>query len=325
MEPYLPVQESYAAFALEAADSPTFADWARRVADDAEVQALIAELPRLKQQPNLVFASARWHGAQAPGPYDGLRHVVTTQWPQVRATILERSTQTNEAGRLATLLPAFAAIADGRPLALIEVGASAGLCLYPDRYTYRWRRADGEGVHVIGHGPELTCEVSGPAPLPEAAPHVAWRAGIDLNPLDVTDADQMAWLQNLVWPEQDDRRAQLARAIEVARAEPPYLVAGDLVATLPALLAEAPSGAVPVVFHSAVIAYLEPDARQQFHDLMTGLVADGRCHWVSNEGPNVLPAVTATGPEPDRIGFVLGIDGRAVAQTHGHGRTLHWR
>ena len=29
---------------------------------------------------------------------------------------------------------------------------------------------------------------------------------VDLNPLDVSDPDAMAWLENLVWPEHDDRR-----------------------------------------------------------------------------------------------------------------------
>ena len=85
------------------------------------------------------------------------------------------------------------------------------------------------------------------------------------------------------------RRERLAAAIEVARAEPPYLRAGDLLDALPALLDEVPAGTTPVVFHSAVIAYLETPDRERFHDLMTGLVADGRCVWVSNEGPRVLP------------------------------------
>jgi hypothetical protein len=40
----------------------------------------------------------------------------------------------------------------------------------------------------------------------------------------------------------------------------------------------------------------------------------------------VLPEVTATGPPvPEGLAaFVLGIDGRAVAWTHGHGRWMRW-
>ena len=39
----------------------------------------------------------------------------------------------------------------------------------------------------------------------------------------------------------------------------------------------------------------------------------------------MLPEVTATGPrvpEDDRAAFVLGVDGRAVAWTHGHGASM---
>ncbi|KQZ76055.1 DUF2332 domain-containing protein [Nocardioides sp. Root151] len=328
MEPYAEVVASYTSFAEEAGDSPCFVEWSLGVAGDPEVQRLIRTLPPVKQQPNLVFAAARWHGTPAPGPYAGLRATLLERWPEVRETILARSTQTNEVGRLATLLPAFATLGDR--LHLIEVGASAGLCLYPDTYRHEWVQYDDPTVmHHVGDGPVLTCRVSGPVPFPERMPRVLSRAGIDLNPLDVTDADEMAWLANLVWPEQDARRARLAAAIDVARRDPPNLTRGNLLDALPRLLDRAPdegSGekAVTVVFHSAVIAYLEEPDRRRFAALMAGLVAEGRCHWVSNEGPNVLPGVTSTGPAPTRPGFVLGIDGRSVAFTHGHGSTLRW-
>ena len=55
-----------------------------------------------------MFAAARWHGVPAPGPYDGLREALLGDDGTIRATILGRSTQTNEVGRLATLTPAFA-------------------------------------------------------------------------------------------------------------------------------------------------------------------------------------------------------------------------
>ena len=103
----------------------------------------------------------------------------------------------------------------------------------------------------------------------------------------------------------------LERAVEVARADPPRLVRGDLLEELPALVDEAGRHGTVVVFHSAVAAYLSPPDRDRFQELMTGLVAAGRCHWVSNEAPQVLPAVTAAGPVPDGArGFVLGIDGQ---------------
>lgn len=313
------VVEEYRDFATYAAgDSPCFEQWALAVAEDEEVLAWLATLPPIKRQPNLVLAAARWHGAPAPGPYAGLRRVLMEQEAEVRATIMSRATQTNEVGRLATLAPVLALV-DG-PLALVEVGASAGLCLFPDRYDYAWPPV---GTLLGSGGPVLTATATGPLPVPPAHAEVAWRGGVDLNPLDVADADAMAWLENLVWPEQDERRARLRAAVEVARQEPPALRRGDLLDHLPDLVDEAAPHGTPVVFHSAVVAYLEEPDRERFHDLVTGLVGAGRCRWVSNEGSRVLPRVTGDLPVPSGR-FVTALDGIPVAFSHGHGHTIDW-
>lgn len=232
--------------------------------------------------------------------------------------MLARATQTNEVGRLATLVPVLARV-EG-PLALVEVGASAGLCLFPDRYDYAWPPA---GELRGSGGPVLTARSTGPLPVPTTHPEVAWRGGVDLHPLDVSDPDAMDWLQNLVWPEQDERRERLRRAVEVARREPPRLRTGDLFDHVESLVDEASEYGTPVVFHSAVIAYLEVPDRARFHDLMAGLAAAGRCRWISNEGPRVLPRVTGDRVVPPGR-FVTALDGVPVAWSHGHGHAIDW-
>ena len=316
---YDDVVEEYRDFATYAAgDSPCFEAWADGVVGDPEVLDWLGTLPPIKRQPNLVFAAARWHGAPAPGPYDGLRRVLLEREAEVRATVMSRATQTNEVGRLATLVPVMALV-EG-PLALIEVGASAGLCLFPDRYDYAWPPLGG----LSGSGGALlAAEASGPLPVPARHPEVAWRGGVDLNPLDVSDPDAMAWLENLVWPEQDERRERLRTAVDVARLDPPALRAGDLFDHLGDLLDEAAPHGTPVVFHSAVIAYLEEPDRRRFHALMTGLVQAGRCRWISNEGRRVLPDLRLAHDVPSGR-FVTALDGVAVAVSHGHGHMIEW-
>jgi hypothetical protein len=316
----------YRDFAREAYGSPCFRDWSASVAEDPDVLAWLQTLPEKKRQANLVFAAARWHGVPAPGPYAGLRDALLGDDGTIRATILERSTQTNEVGRLATLYPAFADLTrarSGATLALLEVGASAGLCLYPDRYLIRWSFPDGTTRETDPNGPLLECTTTGDIP-PWALSPVVWRAGIDLSPVDVTDDDAVRWLENLVWPEQEERRERLRAAVRIAGTDPPYLVRGDLLEGLPSLLEEAPGEATVVVFHSAVIAYLEPVDRDRFATMMAGLVAEGRCHWVSNEGPRVLPGLVPPDVHIPFGRFVLAVDGRPVALTHGHGHELDW-
>lgn len=310
------VPTTYRAFAEREARgvSPLYEAWAHEVSEDAEVAELLATLPTGKRQPNLVFAAARWHGADAG--YANLRATLLGRWPQVRATILVRATQTNEAGRCAVLLPFLARLP--QPLALLEVGASAGLCLLPDRYSYAYD--DGTRLDP-DDGPSdvvLPCALTGGARAPERLPEVAWRAGIDLAPVDVLDADACRWLETLVWPEHDERRERLHRALGVARRDPPRVVAGDLLEALPALAGEAPADATLVVFHSAVLAYLDAEARSAFVDLVGRL--PGR--WISNEGARVLPSTAHLAAGPGGRGFVVAVDGVPHAYADPHGRRL---
>ncbi|CAM4151099.1 DUF2332 domain-containing protein [Janibacter anophelis] len=316
-------------------ESVTFESWARGLAADREVVDLVAGLPVGKRQPNHVFAAARRHGARTPSSYPVLREVLTTRWTQVRETVLSKATQTNEVGRCATLLPVLASLPG--PLALVEVGASAGLCLHPDRWSYRYLDGSGEEVARLDpqDGPSpvlLDCTVRGPVRIPPSLPQVVHRGGIDLNPLDPSDPDTADWLETLVWPEHEDRRARLAAAIARVAEEPVVLERGDLLTGLDAAVdraREAAPGATVVVLHSAVIAYLDEGGRTRWPQVVTSALervrADGgAAHWVSNEGAGVLPSVTAGAgcPPVSSADFCLGLDGRGLGWTHGHGRHL---
>src|SRR5687767_11808819 len=90
--------------------SACFEQWANEVAGDHDMLAWVAELPEEKQEPILVSAAARWHGVRAPGPVCALRDAVISDHGAMRETIMSRSTQPNEVGRLATLMPAFASL-----------------------------------------------------------------------------------------------------------------------------------------------------------------------------------------------------------------------
>lgn len=326
------LRESYRVFGeIEVgAASPAYREWSLGIAGDDAALGRIARLPVAKRQPNLVLAAARWHGAQPGSPYaEGLRPLLTSSWPAIRETVLTRSTQTNEPGRCATLLAAFAALGSAAPLALIEVGAAAGLCLLPDRYRYAFDTPGGP-VRLGGAAIELPCTVTGASPT-LTVPRVAWRLGLDRHPIDLDDADAVAWLRTLVWPGQDARLARFDRAVALARDDKPVVVQGDLSGpgvgrVLGRLLERVPDGLTAVVFRSAVLAYLDASARAAFQLAMTGLVEHGRCHWVSNEGPRVLPAVVSYDPGRSRLPapFALAVDGRQVAWTHGHGQAVEW-
>jgi hypothetical protein len=290
----------------ESGGSPVYAEWAAGAARDPALVALIDRARPSQRQPVLAFAVARLLGAPV-GPYDGLRQWLLGHADAFVAELDERHTQTNDVRRTGPIAWALAAMRDdldGRAVALLEVGASAGLGLYPDRYEVR-----------VGGRP------LGPRPV------VAFRGGLDLAPLDVTrDADRL-WLEILLWPGQDDRVALLGAAVEVARREPPTLMVGDAVDGLDDLIALAPPGSVPVVITAGTLVYLTGARRQAFVDEIARL----GIRWISYERTGLLTGIHATLPErlrdqdpgrPDALFATLAVDGRAIALGDAHGTRL---
>src|SRR5204862_39805 len=161
---------AYRRFAADEAQgrSPLYEELARGVAADSEILDFLMTLPRQKRQPNLLFAAAR-SLLGTPDGWNRFRRGVTQRKDALHALMLMRSTQTNEPGRCAVLLPILASLP--QPLALLETGASAGLCLLPDFYGYDH---GGRRLRPIGareQTPTFPAAVTRPPPPPPLFPH----------------------------------------------------------------------------------------------------------------------------------------------------------
>src|SRR5262249_19000623 len=139
--PLVPIARRFREFAdLECREqSPLYFSLCDGVAEDTAILDLLTRVPR--PQPILFFATARFLGAPSE-PYEAFRAFVLDPPSDVLGVMRTRGTQTNEVGRCAVLLPILAALP--QPLALIEVGASAGLCLLLDRYAYEYEVSGSE-------------------------------------------------------------------------------------------------------------------------------------------------------------------------------------
>ena len=293
--------------------------WARTVADDPGLLALIDRLPREHRQPSLVFSVASWCGAPAVAD-PSWREWVVTHWPRIEDAARHRRTQTNEVGRCIPLLLALDRIPG--PIALLELGAAAGLCLAVDRYSYRF-----DDSPVLGPGaPLLVTTTTGAGTTPSRMPDIVWRRGVDLAPLDVTDADDVRWLEALLPPDRPERRARLSAALATVRDDPPPVVPGDALAALPGLAAAARAdapGATLVVAALGTLVYLAPAERSGLVDAASELGA----RLVSFEGAGVLPGVAErlrglSAPHPTP--FVLAVDGEPIAHAGPHGDRVSW-
>lgn len=244
-----------------------------------------------------------------------------------------RRIQTNEVGRTAGLALGLACAAKsiGSPFALIDAGASAGLNLLLDEY-----QIDFEGAAVLGpvDSPvRIPCQViPDHLPLPVTLPPISARAGLDRDPVDLSDPDNVRWLLACIWPgtgRQDRARA----AMELAGARPSLVRPGDMVTDLPDLIEEMGDGPV-VVVTSWSAGYLVEEDRRVFESVLAGAARRRPVAWVCVDAPGVSDCFRPATAPPDgsQIPSVLGLavfrDGtvasRSLGYMHSHGAWVHW-
>jgi len=121
--------------------SPLYEQLALEIAGDESTLEFLSTFPRPKEQPNLLFAAVQYV-CGTPTDWKHFRTSLLVSQKNIREVMMKRRTQTNEPARCATLLPLLALLP--QPLALLEIGASAGLCLLPDLYGYEYNQT----VHI---------------------------------------------------------------------------------------------------------------------------------------------------------------------------------
>jgi hypothetical protein len=316
------VQERYARFARDEAPgrSAVYEEWAAGVAADRATAAVLARIPATRRQPPLVFAITRLLGAPL-GPFRDWSVWLASHAEAVVDECARRGLQTNEPLRCAALLPALSTVAG--PIALLELGASAGMCLYPDRYSYRYTGARPLSLDPVD-GPSpvvLDSALRGDPPLRMS--DIVWRAGIDLAPLDARDPADRAFLTALVWPGEDGRVERIQAALDVVASDPPHLVAGD--ATDPELLAriaaQAPADATLVVTTPGVLPHIARTGRERLIAALLELDAV----WISIDPPGLHDAWRPRVDPGSWGGFVLGRDAVPLASVDPLGAFVEWR
>jgi hypothetical protein len=232
---------------------------------------------------------------------------------------LDSAPQTNEVGRSAVLMAGLLTVAArfGQPLALYELGASAGLNLQLDNYAFDLGgRAAGDPASILRLAPEWNG-----SPPPAAQVRIAGRQGVDLNPLDVR-RDRERLLAYL-WPDQQRRLAQAAAALDIAAANPPPVTRGDAAAWIERRLAiGGAAGVTRAILHSVAFQYFPPDARARIvrHVEQAGVAA-------SEEAPLAWLRFEKL-PEEDRYSLRLRIwpggEDRLLAWAHPHASSIKW-
>lgn len=321
------IQRRFSEFAIEYAALPLYATICRHLADDPDLASMLLAARPGQARPVLWLAAlhdlvlrrpdapaAQWYpsvvGADALPAGD--------PWPDVRRTVREHrdvlleqiathGTQTNEVNRAVYLALGLAAASHDtrdRPLALVELGASAGLLLAVDRYAVRIDSSEGEVVlgdpasSVRCAGQDRSGTVVGLGSETLALPPVRGRVGIDLDPVDLADDGAVRWLEACLWPEVPGRVERFRAARDLLRGQQPTVLRHDMADGLPAAVerarAQAGAGAHVVVFSSWALTYVDASRRTDLEAAVRLLALDGEAvSWLTAEPPECAPGIEA--------------------------------
>ncbi len=260
---------------------------------------------------------------------------IDAAWPVARALLardqawvrdfLLYSPQTNETRRSIALLAGFLAFAEtwSGPIDMLEIGASAGLNLYWDKFSYRTSSWSWGGPSEV----EIDTHWHGAPPPSQVMPKVRERAACDLNPLDISDPEQALRLKSYIWPDQPDRLARFDGALKLALANEVRVERADAAEWIKAKLASRAGDAASIVYHSVFLQYPPREVRAAIIDAIraAGAVAmpQAPLAWVRLE-----PEAVTDGVE-NGLRFVIDIttwpggERRILGYTDGHVRSVY--
>ncbi|KGR74321.1 DUF2332 domain-containing protein [Ureibacillus manganicus] len=271
-------------FAKECEDSsPLYEYLSTQIAQDIVLQNVAAQVPAGQPVPNMLFASVHYllmgqddelrsyypTFTKTPLPVENsllpFKQFVLKNHKLLMMLFRTRLVQTNEVRRCAYMYPIFTEIYEeqGKPLALLEIGTSAGLQLGVDQYNYLYN--DEIWVRNTPNLLTITSTNLG-NPLPNSIhtpPVVKTRIGADLNPINLKIGKELKWLQALIWPEHHDRRKMLVEAAQVVNNLEIQFVRGDAIEKLEDLCASISEDEQIVVFHTHVANQIPRDKREE--------------------------------------------------------------
>jgi hypothetical protein len=313
---------------------------ARDYRNGGPVRAFFDADPRRREAPRIGLRLAgalqlRALDGSAPGlaahfPSTGGDGDAAAAWREARRLLAEngerfgelfdRTPQTNEVARSTPLLGGLLAIVDATqlPVALLDVGSSAGLNLRLDRYRYEgngWSWGDARSPLVLRNE-----AISGRPQHLDVSLEIVARAGCDLHPLDVTSERDCLELRSFVWPDQGERFARLDAAIAVARRVPAEIERADFLQWIPrrALPRE---NAVTVVMHSVVTEHLKEPVR----DAMRSAI-ETACAAATNAAPMAwLRMEPEAGMRYEtRVTIWPSREEWTIARCNGHAQAIEW-
>jgi hypothetical protein len=307
---------------------------------DAALRAIEAA-PARKRHPEVILAALHDLALAGRAPAlaaayaaaDGEAAVAAAIDTLVRMTV-SRPLRANETSRCAVVYPAIAEAArrvGADAVGLIDVACSAGLNLSVDRVGVTY--SNGQSLGDPSSPVHLSSSIVGDRPIPaRAIPEVVARVGVDLDPVDLADADDARWLRACLWPDQSERIARLDAEIALAATTPRLLLKGDAIEVLPDAFAQVPADALPLVTTTWALSSFSLQNRLRFLHRLDEAAAGRTVAWVSAEGVGVAPVMPTLGDRRASGHSIIGLAvfdqsvlrAEAIGRCWSQGRFIAW-
>ncbi|MZR32034.1 DUF2332 domain-containing protein [Sneathiella litorea] len=229
--------------------------------------------------------------------------------------------QTNEVRRVSATLPMFLEVMEqtGLPLMISEVGASAGLNLYPDHFHITLgAKSYGDSSSAVQIEPKWI----GNPPL-NISLDIRERAGCDLLPVDPGHAADRERMLSFIWPDQADRLQRTRAAFDIAAGQGERVEKADALDWLKTRTARPREGVAHVIYSTIAWQYLPEEARARGEKIIRAAGARA-----TEAAPLAWARMEIDGNSPGTgLTLILWPSGEEhlVGRADFHGRWIDWQ
>ena len=231
--------------------------------------------------------------------------------------------QTNEVRRSTVLLTGFNWIINREKksnLSLIEIGCSAGLNLYWDKYCYKYEEKS-IGINPCNFILDIQVKGDFRPDLDLKSVQIIDRFGIDLNPLDLKNEEDGLWLQALIWPEQLKRLHNLQKAIKISGNELKTLFKGNAALELPKIINKTNKESILVIYQSFAFYLFSDKDKQTIQDYLIEYSKNRQIYLLSMEWQGVEGKRTFLKVDHFKQG---NMESFILAECHHHAKWIKW-
>ena len=325
-------------------NSSLYYELSTQIARDPDILDIAAATREGQPAPNILLGAVHYLLLNNPGeqlakyypsihqnppstiPFDLFKAFCLTNEDAIRKIISTRIVQTNVIGRCAFLLPVFSKIiaSEGRPTTIIDIGTSAGLTLNFDKYEYWYN-----GQKLFGESGVRVKSTILESPIPKIYPitRPIHKIGIDQNPVDPSDRDQITWLKALVWPDQTERFAAMDEALKLPELKNIKFIQADTVAKFERVIRATDPNQTLIIYATLVLYQFTQAERDEFYAMLERIGQTRDFYFLSVERlksllekhhtTETVVELTSFKNKKKTVGF--------LAETNAHGKWIRWK